>query len=221
MENKIVKNAWRYWRPIYRYTWALIQKSSYEHFCEYLSCGDRQILDIGTGTGVYIPGLPDSNFYTFSDIDIKSLNKAKIQAEKKFSNPRCEFIHGDAMAAIERSGSVDLISLIHVISVVPHPEQVIAKAIEKLNPGGELLIYISSISKKVPESWQHKFHQFGFRTLRLEDMGLDWKVVRVSPLNECYVLKKSDLKMVGVTGIEPATSCTPSKHATTALYPDM
>ena len=26
--------------------------------------------------------------------------------------------------------------------------------------------------------------------------------------------------MVGVTGIEPATSCTPSKHATTALHPD-
>ena len=27
-------------------------------------------------------------------------------------------------------------------------------------------------------------------------------------------------KMVGVTGIEPATSCTPSKHATTALHPE-
>jgi hypothetical protein len=27
-------------------------------------------------------------------------------------------------------------------------------------------------------------------------------------------------EMVGVTGIEPATSCTPSKHATTALHPE-
>ena len=148
------------------------------------------MLDIGTGVGVYIPNLPEKNHYTFSDIDLKSLNKARLQAERRFSRARTEFIHGDAMKTLAASQSVDLISLIHVISVVPQHEVVIRKAIEKLNPGGELLIYISSISKRVPLVLEDKFERLGFRTLRLESMGLDWKIIRVSPLNECYVYKK-------------------------------
>ena len=134
--------------------------------------------------------LPDKNNYTFSDIDPKSLEKARVQAQKKFSQAQYTFLHGDAMKALSTDQSFDLISLIHVISVVPQHEEVIRRAIEKLNPGGELLIYISSISKKVPASFQDKFSGVGFRTLRLESMGLDWKVLRISPLNECYVLKK-------------------------------
>jgi len=191
VENYLTKNAWRYWRPVYRYTWALIQKSSYEHFCDYVSRKDFKILDIGTGTGVYIKSLPEKNYYYFSDIDIKSVLKAEKEAKNKFQSKRYEMIHGDALSALDRVEGVDLISLIHVISVVPNPHEVIEKAIEKLNPGGELLIYISRLSKNIPDQLQDKFHRFGFRTLKLDEMNLKWKIVRVSPLNECYIFKKN------------------------------
>lgn len=68
-----------------------------------------------------------------------------------------QFILSDAQQAIHEAEGVDLISLIHVISVVPNPEKIIEEAIKKLNPGGELLIYISALSKKIPLPLQNHF----------------------------------------------------------------
>jgi SAM-dependent methyltransferase len=184
-------NIWRYWRPIYRFTWAYIQKTSYQHYCRHLSQGQRQVLDIGTGTGVYIKNLPKQNNYHFSDIDPKSLEKAKSQAMEYLSIDHYNFIHGDALSSIASVKSIDLISLIHVISVVPNPDEVIQAAIEKLNPGGELLIYISSLSKMIPTHLQDGFKALGFRALKLDKVDIDWEVIQVSTFNECYLFRKN------------------------------
>jgi phosphatidylethanolamine/phosphatidyl-N-methylethanolamine N-methyltransferase len=192
IEKDSILNPWTYWRPIYRYTWALAQRSSYKHFCSYLRNGGKRVLDIGTGTGVYIKNLTRNNFYYFSDVDEKSLDKAKTVANKYLNDNSYCFYQGDALNILSEVSDVDIISLIHVISVVPEPEQLIKTAIEKLNSQGELIIYISSLSKKIPLSFENTFKHLGFKPLRLENMGVKWTVHKVSPLNECYVYRKGN-----------------------------
>ncbi len=58
MRNKNPRNIWRFWRPIYGFTWATWQASSYAHYASYLNALQNSIvLDIGTGTGEYIKSL--------------------------------------------------------------------------------------------------------------------------------------------------------------------
>lgn len=189
-KKKTHKNIWRYWRPIYRFTWAFIQRTSYAHFCQHLKGEGKTVLDIGTGTGVYIKNLPRQHKYFFSDLDPKSLEKSKKQALAHLDPGRYSFIVGDALHALDAIESADVISLIHVISVVPDPHKVLHAAIDKLAPGGELVVYISALSKKIPTNLQDRFTGLGFRTLKLEELQIKWEVSRVSAFNECYRYRK-------------------------------
>ena len=60
-QHDTMNNPWRYWRPIYNYTWAVAQRSSYVHYKRQLKDTGKTILDIGTGEGVYIKHLPRGN----------------------------------------------------------------------------------------------------------------------------------------------------------------
>ncbi len=185
-----LSNRWKYWRPIYRFTWALAQSSSYRDFNAHLRGEAKKVLDIGSGTGEYIKSLrTDCQFY-FSDIEAASLAKAKSRAQRYLRPGSFHFLQADAHEAIKQVPSVDVISLLHVISVIPEPQKLIEEAYDKLSPGGELLIYISRMSKRFADVEGVMFRQLGFDTVDLMSMRSDWEIKKVGALNERYRLVK-------------------------------
>jgi len=184
------KNIWRYWRPIYRYTWAIAQQSSYGHFQTYTSSGKKLVLDIGTGTGEYISSLPTDNKYIFTDIDPVALEIASRRASEYLHDGNYELIVCDAFEAIQRFKDVDIISIIHVISVVSKPGDLIRSAIEHLKPGGILLIYISRISKKIDWFCNPLFRALGFKLLDVRKVTGGLLRKKIGLLNDCYIFQK-------------------------------
>jgi SAM-dependent methyltransferase len=181
------KNIWEYWRPVYGFTWALMQRSSYRHLIQALRRMDapKVVLDIGCGTGEYIKHLPQRHTYRFVDIDPKSLAIARRECERHL-NPGHWSIHClDAGGALDHLGPVDVITVVHVISVVENPLDLIERAKRTLNHRGELLMYISCMSKRLPRRFNGVARVFGFRGVNLHH---DQELLRrrAGVLNECY-----------------------------------
>ncbi len=181
------KNMWAYWRPVYAYTWALMQRSSYRHLTQTLRRMEtpRTVLDIGCGTGEYIKHLPKLHTYHFVDIDPKSLAIARKECERHLVQGRWQVHCLDADGALEQIGPVDVITAVHVISVVPNPVEVIARAKTRLNHNGHLLLYISRMSKRLPRRFDGIAKALGFRGLKLDQDG-ELHPRRAGMLNECY-----------------------------------
>lgn len=186
-----MKNPWKLWRPVYGFTWALAQRSSYEHFCRYTrEKKNCLILDVGTGTGEYIKNLGKDNDYIFSDVDPKALNSARKKAAKYLPQERWNAKVGDADKVITISPKVDVISVIHVISVVKNPLELISKAMENLKPGGSLLIYISRFSAGIKHRCNPLTRALGFRLMNVGDLLPDYRKEKAGWLNCCYIVKK-------------------------------
>ena len=181
------KNIWEYWRPVYGFTWALMQQSSYRHLVHTLAHMDapRVILDIGCGTGEYIRHLPRQHSYRFVDIDAKSLEVARRECERHLRPGQWSLHCLDAESALRTLGPVDVVTAVHVISVVDHPMRLISLAKEALKPHGELLFYLSRMSKRIPRRLDRVARMLGFRGVRIGQAG-EFICRRAGVFNECY-----------------------------------
>lgn len=184
-------NSWAYWRPIYRYTWALAQRSSYLHFRRLTACAPLRVLDIGTGTGEYIETIAPDHEYTFTDIDGPSLDTARERARKRLPPGRYRIEQSDGVSALRRHPGQDLIAMIHVVSVVPDPHALIEAAKDCLNENGRIVVYISRFSKYSGWLCNPLFRALGFRMFDMRAMGDGWRHERAGLLNDCFVYRKA------------------------------
>lgn len=184
------RNSWAYWRPIYRFTWAVAQASSYRHYDRIVSACRGKVLDIGTGTGEYIKTLPQTNIYTFTDIDAPSLAVAKRRAKLNLPQGSYQILKCDGIDALQKNPGQDLISIIHVISVVPDPQHLLEAAVDSLARGGKIVVYISRFSKYSKWLCNPLFQALGFKMIDMRKMGKGWRRERAGMLNECYIYEK-------------------------------
>jgi phosphatidylethanolamine/phosphatidyl-N-methylethanolamine N-methyltransferase len=186
-----ISNPWELWRPFYKYTWAVVQRSSYRHFSRYTqSISSQLILDLGTGTGEYISRVGHANYYIFSDLDPAALRIAASRAQSHLPVASWNIMHGDALQLVRAAPAADIVSVIHIISVVPDPNALIAAALLNLKPGGILLIYISRFSRHCRHICNPFFQALGFRLLDIENMLPAFTRESAGWFNDCYIVKK-------------------------------
>lgn len=182
-------NVWKYWRPIYKYTWAVWQKSSYGHYIDFLSSlnGEKKILDVGSGTGEYLKSLPyrgDVQIY-ITDPDSDSLKLAVENASHLSESLLHQCCGVDDALYLCKAPNV--ISYVHVLSVIDNPHAYIAKSKEVLAEGGTILVYLSKFNGV---TWLDVVSKiFGFRQLMVDDVlkGFDRKSVGL--MNYCYIYR--------------------------------
>jgi SAM-dependent methyltransferase len=184
------KNSWSYWRPVYRFTWAMAQRSSYRHFRRVAAAGSLDVLDIGTGTGEYIRTISPHNRYVFTDIDQPSLEIAQRRAQQRFEPDRYRVVQCDAVSAAHRHPGRNLVSMIHVISVVPDPHALIEAAKASLADDGRIVVYISRFSKYSGWMCNPVFRALGFRMFDMRTMGPGWRREPAGLLNDCFIFEK-------------------------------
>jgi hypothetical protein len=180
-----IRNIWKLWRPIYKYTWAVWQKASYDHYVEYVSALEgATVLDIGTGIGAYIPklNLKSGTKIIFTDPDQASIDRAmSIEHPQK---DRFIFDCLDADSAIEKYRQCSHLSLIHVLSVIDEPFQFIDKCYREVGHELEVLVYLSQFN--ATSSKKTKSLIFGFARLHDAKLARYFKKTSVGSINNFY-----------------------------------
>jgi ubiquinone/menaquinone biosynthesis C-methylase UbiE len=181
-------NVWQKWRPVYKYTWARWQQSSYRHFAKHVG-ENKVVLDIGTGTGAYIKMLPQNNFYIFTDIEAASLKNAEEQAKIYLKPGTYQFVCCDAESALQQFNQVDVISMLHVITVIPAPEKLLNQIASMMHPNMQVFIYVSGFSKKMPAMLNGFVKFFGFNVIKVGGLHQNLDAEKVCFFNERYYLR--------------------------------
>ncbi len=181
-------NVWQKWRPVYKYTWARWQQSSYRHFAKHVG-ENKVVLDIGTGTGAYIKMLPQNNFYIFTDIDAASLKNAEQQAKLYLKSGSYKFMCCDAESALQQFNQVDVISMLHVITVIPAPEKLLNQIASMMHPNMQVFIYVSGFSKKMPRMLNRFVKFFGFNVIKVSGLHQNLNAEKICFFNERYYLR--------------------------------
>ena len=181
-------NVWQKWRPVYKYTWARWQQSSYKHFAKHVG-HNKVVLDIGTGTGAYIKMLPQNNSYIFTDIDAASLKVAEEQAKLHLKPNTYQFVCCDAESAIKQFSQADVISMLHVITVIPAPEKLLKQIADMMHANMQVFIYVSGFSKKMPRMLNGFVKFFGFNVIKVSGLHQNLNAEKICFFNERYYLR--------------------------------
>lgn len=193
MNHKVI-SARKFWTSTYKFTWAVAQSSSYKHFTKYTHTKDKSvILDIGTGTGEYIKMLAQNNRYIFTDIDEKALKKAEQRAHKHLSQTNWHIKVGDAKEILACREYPDIISLIHVISLIKDPQAFIKLALSSLNKNGELLIYVSQYPSNMQRIYGIFMRLLNFNPLKIDNIlsSFNYSKERIGLFNYCYRIRNN------------------------------
>ena len=191
-------NVWTIWRPIYAFTWGIWQKNSYQHFVVMTKkYRGLSILDLGTGIGPYIKDLGDNNKnkFVFTDPDRLALATAEHSAKKNlpklFATRHLQFRVGKAEEILKKINKVDIIVLIHVISVLPDPVGVLRLALTKLKPGGKIMMYVNTRKSKLAHRLNPLTRALGFQFINMDKIApKKYSTERAGALNTCYIIRK-------------------------------
>ncbi|MCB2124276.1 MAG: class I SAM-dependent methyltransferase [Rhodobacteraceae bacterium] len=140
MELAAVKTSYRYWAPIYDYTFGRITGRGRRRTVDYINRRAGRVLEIGVGTGLSLDRYATHLQVTGIDVSADMLDKARRKvAERKLAHV-VRISEMDARTLAFPDGHFDTVVAMHVISVVPEPEKVMEEMARVCKPGGEVLI---------------------------------------------------------------------------------
>ncbi|WP_347313092.1 class I SAM-dependent methyltransferase [Defluviimonas sp. SAOS-178_SWC] len=140
MELAAVKTSYRYWAPIYDYTFGRITRAGRYRTVDYINRRDGRVLEIGVGTGLSLNRYADHLEVTGIDVSTDMLEKARQKVADQNLTQVVRISEMDARALAFPDGHFDTVVAMHVISVVPEPEKVMAEMARVCKPDGEVVI---------------------------------------------------------------------------------
>ncbi|HZQ73906.1 MAG TPA: methyltransferase domain-containing protein [Burkholderiales bacterium] len=202
MQLEAVKSAYRRYAGVYDALFGPVLQAGRTAVIESLALrsGER-VLEVGVGTGLSLPLYPADVRVTGIDVSGEMLAKARERVARRGLKNVEALLEMDAQAMSFPEASFDKVVAMYVISVVAHPERLLAELRRVCRPGGEVLIVnhvrsdnraIAAVEKALARfSDQLGFHpDFELRTLAPGAAALDevsrinffWKVLRLRPL---------------------------------------
>ncbi|WP_425052576.1 class I SAM-dependent methyltransferase [Psychromarinibacter sp. S121] len=141
MEIDVVKNSYARWAPVYDRTFGAVtqvgRRTAVGHINEMAG---TEVLEIGVGTGLALPNYAPDRHVTGIDFSHEMLAKARTKVSEMNLTAVKDLRQMDARELDFPDASFDAVALMHVISVVPEPEKVMAEAVRVLRPGGHVVV---------------------------------------------------------------------------------
>ncbi len=141
MEIDVVKNSYARWAPVYDRTFGAVtqvgRRTAVGHINEMAG---TEVLEIGVGTGLALPNYAPDRHVTGIDFSHEMLAKARTKVSEMNLTAVKDLRQMDARELDFPDASFDAVALMHVISVVPDPEKVMAEAVRVLRPGGHVVV---------------------------------------------------------------------------------
>ncbi|RMC34745.1 class I SAM-dependent methyltransferase [Paracoccus alkanivorans] len=140
MDIEAVQSSYSRWAPVYDNTFGAITNLGRRRTVDYINTRPGSVLEVGVGTGLalkyYKPGMQ----VTGIDFSEAMLQKAIAKAERLKLRHVKELRQMDARSLDFPDNHFDTVAAMHVLSVVPAPEKVMAEIARVCKPGGKVVI---------------------------------------------------------------------------------
>lgn len=141
MELNAVKTSYARWAPVYDKTFGAITNVGRRKAVDYINAQDAtNVLEVGVGTGLALPNYRKDLKVTGIDFSEDMLAKAKAKVKKLGLDHVQNLRQMDARDLDFSDASFDVVAAMHIISVVPEPERVMAEMERVCTPGGLIVI---------------------------------------------------------------------------------
>lgn len=140
MEIEAIQSAYARWAPVYDIAFGLATNRGRRRAVGRISrCGGR-VLEVGVGTGLALPLYGPGVEVTGIDFSTEMLDRARERVRTRNLGHVRALYHMDARQLAFADASFDTVAAMHVLSVVPEPERVLAEMARVTRPGGEIVI---------------------------------------------------------------------------------
>lgn len=140
MELDAVAKSYARWAPVYDRTFGAITHAGRRRATGFANRVGGTVLEVGVGTGLALPFYASHMQVTGIDFSEDMLAKAREKvAEQRLTHVR-QLRQMDARDLDFADATFDTVCAMHILSVVPEPEQVMAEMARVCRPGGHVLI---------------------------------------------------------------------------------
>ncbi len=140
MELQAVKSSYARWAPIYDKTFGILTNAARKYAVAYVNTQGGSVLEVGVGTGLALPLYDPALQVSGIDFSEDMLDKAREKvSEAKLTHVK-SLRQMDARSLDFADASFDTVVAMHILSVVPEPERVMAEIARVCKPGGHVVI---------------------------------------------------------------------------------
>lgn len=157
LDERAVLAAYSRWAPVYDWVFGRVFEAGRRLAVEIINQRQGRLLEVGVGTGLTLPRYERHLKVTGIDISPDMLAVARRRVEHR----RLETVEGllemDAGRLAFADGSFDTVAVMYAITVVPHPDAVMAEVERVTKPGGEA-IFVSHFASE--SGWRKAIEHF-------------------------------------------------------------
>ena len=140
MDLGAIERSYARWAPVYDRTFGALTATGRRRATALLNELGGSVLEIGVGTGLALRYYGSRVRVTGVDYSEEMLAKAKAKTAAENLTSVAELRRMDARALEFDDECFDHVAAMHVMSVVPEPERVMAEVARVVRPGGTVLI---------------------------------------------------------------------------------
>lgn len=140
MDINAVTTSYARWAPIYDKTFGAITRAGRRRTVQYLNQNGPKVLEVGVGTGLALRAYNPDMQVTGIDFSNDMLAKARAKVKNEGLTHVKDLHQMDARSLDFPDNSFDAVAAMHLVSVVPDPEQVVAEMARVVKPGGKVVI---------------------------------------------------------------------------------
>lgn len=168
IDHVTVKKAYDRWAPFYDLVFGPVFERGRQAAIAAAERVGGEILEVGVGTGISLPGYSSRNRIVGIDLSAEMLRKAQRRVtEFGLSNVRLDVMDAENLSFAD--ASFDVVVAHYVVSTAPHPEAVLDEFVRVLRPGGEIIILSrvgaeAGLRRVVEEMLQPIVRRLGWRS---------------------------------------------------------
>jgi phosphatidylethanolamine/phosphatidyl-N-methylethanolamine N-methyltransferase len=140
MDIHAVQKSYARWAPVYDNTFGRVTQRGRREAVAYVNARGGSVLEVGVGTGLSLPHYAASVEVTGIDYSEEMLAKARRKVHERGLTHVKSLMRMDAQSLTLSNDSFDTVVAMHVMSVVPDPEQVLSEMTRVCKSGGIVLI---------------------------------------------------------------------------------
>jgi len=140
LKIEAVESSYARWAPVYDRTFGAVTDVGRRRAVSFINDRKGHVLEVGVGTGLSLPHYGPEVRITGVDFSAEMLAKAQRKVDALDLKKRVDLQRMDARELAFENASFDTIAAMHVLSVVPEPEKVMAEIARVLKPGGKVVI---------------------------------------------------------------------------------